>query len=98
VPLGVSRGSWLLESGRSPPTNADVPVSNPRLDLVWKVLALAAGGRFQLSLALGLVHLAVKLDVRLRLLPKAQLLRLNACTDLNIGVLDAIWVALPRHS
>ncbi|HXS46587.1 MAG TPA: hypothetical protein VN756_03895 [Solirubrobacterales bacterium] len=40
----------------------------------------------------------MKLDVRLRLLPKAQLLRLNACTDLNIGVLDAIWVALPRHS
>jgi len=48
-------------------------------------------------MTIGLAQLAVELDTRLRLLPKAQLLRLDACADLYIGALDAIGIALSRH-
>jgi hypothetical protein len=87
----------LVESGGSAPPNPDIAVCDPWLDLIWEVLALAAGGRLKLTPTFGLAHLPVKLDLRLRLLAKAQPLCLNARADLDIGVLDAIGVALASH-
>jgi hypothetical protein len=68
-----------------------------RLDLIGKVLALTAEGRLKLTPAFGRVHLPVKLDLRRWPLAKAQSLCLDARADLDIGVLDAIGIALARH-